>query len=60
MNMFDKNNVEICTGDTIIYNPFNYGKTHVVECPDITAFHWWDELERMLEDENKCEIEVLK
>ena len=58
----DKNNKDIYEGDIISYTPFNAkGYEHSRGMvPDITAFHWFEELELMLtQHPNKCEIEVI-
>lgn len=57
----DKNVREIFESDIISYTPFNNKKYNniKVKIPDITKFHWISELELMLEEYNKCEIQII-
>jgi uncharacterized phage protein (TIGR01671 family) len=59
-----KNGKEIYEGDIISYWPScakGYNNT-IVKVPELTAFHWFAELEMMLDKSeypNQCEIEVI-
>jgi uncharacterized phage protein (TIGR01671 family) len=57
----DKNEKEIYEGDIIKYTPFNQKdyKDTIVNVPDLISFHWFAELQEMLQESNKCEIEVI-
>ena len=60
----DMNGKEIYEGDIISYWPScakGYNNT-IVKVPELTAFHWFAELEMMLDKSeypNQCEIEVI-
>jgi uncharacterized phage protein (TIGR01671 family) len=58
----DKNSADIYEGDIIKYNPFNQKdyKNTIVPVYDLTAFHWWHELENMIfNHRNKCNLQVI-
>lgn len=57
----DINKKEIYEGDIIKYTPFNQQdyKNTIAKVPGLRAFHWFEELEEMLEETNKCDIEVI-
>lgn len=60
----DKNGKEIYEHDIIRYTPFNNKQKQyqniVVKVPNILeSFHWFAELELMLEEKNKCDIEII-
>jgi uncharacterized phage protein (TIGR01671 family) len=57
----DKNGKDIFEGDIINYTPFNqsdYKNIHAT-VPDFGKFHWFQDLQDMLSEENKCDIEVI-
>ena len=60
----DNNWKEIYEGDVIRYTSFGlkeYENT-IVEVPELTAYHWFDELSQMLDKEQyptQCDIEVI-
>ena len=58
----DENGKEIYEGDIIKYWPFNDKSTKdtITPVPNLTAFHWFEELECMMDEfENKCEVVVI-
>jgi len=59
--LLDKKNVEIYEGDIISYTPFNQQdyKNTIVEVPQLDKFHWFAELQEMLLENNKCDIQII-
>lgn len=57
----DNKGVEIYEGDIISYTPFNQQdyKNTIVEVLTLDAFHWFQDLEEMLNESNKCDVEVI-
>jgi uncharacterized phage protein (TIGR01671 family) len=58
----DKNGREIFEDDIINYHPFNHVgyENKKTKVPAITSYHWFEELEQMMEwSDNLCEVEVI-